>query len=384
MTSTGKQETKLAEQSIGGAGSVGVRRKPRQWWSFVAFLIVALLVVWLLYRGFQTMRFGRVTAVRLPAPVASLALDDTSGAILVSHWKRDYASLFSLASRRVERVPLSEMVKGYDYRDLPPSIAISPKGWGAVVTKEGIDVLDLKKKGVVRHFLGPVNVAWFDSTGDILHADMRTIKMPGAQLVTGMGAGAAEFFSHLAAHDEEAKHYALAIAPPTSEKPWKLVFGNLYPMKTIREAEFKTPLSMQEVAVVPGGRGALVLAYAKRMEVHFVPADPNLRVRTIPIPGGRPWEPTQGMPPPGTLGHRRLDGYGKSEVTLVRDDKHCLLIDLRAGKYISLPFGANALAVSEKRGLALFGKGRAVKLWPIPQRDSKGVLRVPSTNRPIF
>jgi hypothetical protein len=369
-----RQGTKSDEQGAGQAALEKIRRKSRRR-RLIGLIAVALLVVWLLYTGFQAVRFGRAAAVRLPAPLASLALDDTSGAVLISHWDKGYASLLSLGSRQVQRVPLSETVKAYDSRDLPPPVAISPKGWGAVVTNEGIDVLDLKKKLVVRHFLGPVNAAWFDSTGDILHADIRSIKMPEAKQMELQTAGA-DFFSYLAARDAEAKHYAIAIEPPTLEKPCKLVFGNLNPRKTLREAEIKDTLLMQEVAVVPGGRGALALVYGKRerMEVRFVPADPGLPVRTIAIPGKRAWTPTQGMPRPGDLGHRLLYACGKSEVAIVRNDRHCLLIDLRAGKHIRLPFGANDLAVSEKLGQVLFGKGRSVKLWPIPKRDSQGRL----------
>jgi hypothetical protein len=367
------QGAKSDEQGAGQAALEKIRRKSRRR-RLIALIAVALLVVWLLYNGFQSLRFA-ATVVRLPAPVASLALDDASGAVLISHWDKGYASLLSLGSRQVQRVPLTEKVTEYDYRDLPPPIAISPKGWGAVVTNEGIDVLDLKKKLVVRHFLGPVNVAWFDSTGDILHADMRTVKMPEGKQVEVQSASA-QFASYLAARDREAQHYAIAIQPPTPEKPWKLVFGNLNPMKSLVEAELKDTLLMQEVAVVPGGRGALALVYGerKRMEVRFVPAVPGLPVRTIAIPGKRAWIPTEGMPRPGDLGHRLLYAYGKSEVAIVRDDRRCLLIDLRAGKYIRLPFGANDLAVSEKSGQVLLGKGKSVKLWPIPKRDSQGRL----------
>lgn len=384
MARTEEKARKLSEQRTGASSAAGARRKPTRWWRLVGFLIIALLVVWLLYRGFQTMRFGGATAIRLPGPVASLALDDASGAVLISHWKRAYASLVRLASRRVERVPLSERVREYDPRWLPPSVAISPKGWGAVVTSEGIDVLDLKKKRVVRHFLGPVNVASFDPAGDMLYADMRTIKMPEAKQVETQGAGA-EFFSYLAAHDKENKFYANVGEGPPPGKQLRLVFGKLNPQEVLRTEDLKGAIATEEVAVVPGGLGALALVYSEPegAQFRFVPADPKLPVRTIMIPGKKPWGPMQGVPRPGDLGRRRLYAYRKSEVAIVRGDKHCLLVDLRARKYIQLPFGADDLAVSEKLGQALFGKGRSLKLWPIPERDSKGVLRIPSTGRPI-
>jgi hypothetical protein len=383
MARTQEKAGKLSEQPTDASSAAGMRGKPTRWRLF-AFLIIALLVVWLLYRGFQTMRFGAATAIRLPGPVASLALDDASGAVLVSHWKRSYASLVSLASRGVGRVPLSERVREYDPRWLPPSVAISRKGWGAVVTSDGMDVLDLKKKQVVRHFLGPVNVASFDPAGDVLYADMRTIKMPEAKLVESQSA-AGEFFSSLAAHDKENKFYANVAEAPSAEKQLRLVFGKLDPQEVVRTEDLKGALTPEEVAVVPGGLGAVALIYSQQgTQVRFVPADPKLPVRTVLIPGKRPWDPSQGIPRAGDLSHRRLYPHGKDEVVIVRDDKHCLLVDLRAGKHVKLPFGADDIALSAKSGKAIFGKGRSLKLWPIPQRDSKGVLRVPSTNRPIF
>jgi hypothetical protein len=322
------------------------------------------------------MRFGLGKVIRLPDSVASIAVDDKFGAAIVSYWGKDYASLVWLPSRRLERVPLSEKVADYDSSRLPPPVAISAKGWGAVVTSEGLDVLDFKKTRVVRHLLGPVGVTLFDRTGDVLRADNRTIKMPEVKLVNEIS-GAAELASHLAALDQETKTYVVAVSPLGGE-PWKLVFGKLYPVRKVREVVVNGDFAIEELEIMPGGREAVALIYTSegRTKLCVVSADPELPSRAITIPGNPPWNPTQGMPPPGALGHRQLHAYGKSNVVLVRNDRRCLLVDLKAGRYMTLPFGANDLAISKKLGIALLAKGSAVRLWRIPERGPTGKLKL--------
>jgi hypothetical protein len=340
-------------------------------------LIAAVIAIWLLNWGAQCIRFGLGKVVRVPASVASIAVDDKFGAAIISYWGKDYASLLWLASRRLERVPLSEKVMDYDSRFVPPPVAISPKGWGAVVTSEGLDALDLKKKRVVRHLLGPVRVTLFDRAGDVLHADLREIKMPEAEVLNDMS-GAAEFVSYLAAYDEDAKTYSTAVELPSERTPWKLIFGKLHPTRMVREAALEGDFTMEEVGMMPEGRGALALVYTSggRTELRVVPADPRLPGRTIRIPGSRPWDPTQGMPPPGALGHRRLYPCKRSDLVLVRNDGRCLLVDLKADKYMTLPFGASAVAISKKLGMAVLAKANTVRFWRIPERNPRGKLKL--------
>lgn len=351
----------------------------RRWRRRLLGLIAAAIAIWLLNWGAQWIRFGLGKVVRTPASVASIAVDDKFGAAIVCYWGTDYASLLWLASRRLEKVPLSEKVMEYDSRFLPPPVAISPKGWGAVATSEGIDVLDLKKKRVVRHHLGPVRVTAFDRSGDVLYADLRVIKMPEGKVGTKVSelSAAAEFVSYLAAYDEDAKTYATAILPP-GEGPWKLVFGKLYPTRKVREAPLAGEFTMEEVGMVPEGGGALALVYTAggRTELCVVPADPKLPGRTIRIPGNRPWDPAQGMPWPGAIGHRRLWPCGKSDLVLVRNEGRCLLVDLKADRYMTLPFGASAVAISKKLGMALLAKAGTVRFWRIPERGPTGKLKL--------